>query len=381
MGPDDRKKPDSVPAPDGDWTKEQPAKGRSFDFDAFLGARELEDRLTDALDGKDAPAGGSQRAPANAPRRSGPDRGRHEAPGPEPEPEPGPEPEPEFPGDPPTQRFSSENDPPMQSFTKEGGTMPPRQNQPRPGQQPPRKNQPPRPQRPANEPPPRPKVIVAEPTPRVVVTPESHYPDAGQERKGLGKGMKMLIALLLSLAVVLAVVVLASTLLTGNGNAPAAGPTPRPTDYLFGDMPTQPPVDPTDVPPATEPPVTATPIPTPPPVTYHTVSVTAGPGGSVSPNGMVEVEDGGSATFTITPDWGYTLGQLLIDGSNVSVTDSYTFSDVRQDHTIYAVFQQAPPTEPPATDVPAPTDMPVIPEIPIVPEEPDMPDVPPAVEG
>ena len=103
------------------------------------------------------------------------------------------------------------------------------------------------------------------------------------------------------------------------------------------------------------------------------------------------MEEGGSVTFTITPYDGYSLGQLLIDGANVSVTGSYTFSDVRQDHTIYAVFQVLPATEPPITDPPvteppAPTDAPaVIPEpditdVPTAPEIPQEPDAPPVIE-
>lgn len=384
MDMDDRNKFDnenepSGPKSGGEWTKERTDKARPFDFDAFLGEKSLEDRVSDALDGKDRPEG---KPGAGA-------RGRHEAPGPDPEPEPGPaaqpeekpeaESEPAYPGGPPIDRF-----------TRDGVSAPERQRpqQPsRPQAQPARPDagQPVRPKRPAGpEPPPRPKVVVAEPAPRVVVTPERRYVDDEPSKKGMGKTGKVLVALLITLAVVLAAAVAAVKLLPGITKDPDA-PAPSPTDYLFGGLPTRAPSVPTAPPAPTAPPVTDPPMPTPAPVVYHTISVTAGTGGSVSPNGAVDVEEGGSVTFSILPDAGYELGQLLIDGANVSVTGSYTFTDVRQDHTLYAVFQQLVPTVPPATEPPVVTDPPVIPEQPDVPVAPDQPeqqpDLPPAVEG
>ena len=99
----------------------------------------------------------------------------------------------------------------------------------------------------------------------------------------------------------------------------------------------------------------------------HTISVTAGKGGAVSPKGQVSVTDGESMTFTITPDEGYEIREVKVDGTSVGAVESYTFTNVTGDHTIYAVFQvkaeptptpaETPtpeqPTEPPATDAPA----------------------------
>ena len=368
MEPNDQNRPGEN---GGEWKKEQPGGGRPFDFDAFLGPESLEDQVTDALDGKDLldeEAYGSY-PPGYIPRRGGAgDRGRHEA--------PEPEPEPEFPGDPPTQRFTVEDAP---------ETLEP----------PPAREEPPaRPNLNRSEPPPRPKVVVAQPTPRVVITPEQNYSEPKPEKKGMGKALKFLIALLLTAAVVLAVAAVAAIFLPGIGGEKE--PAPSPTDYLFGGLPTRAPMAPTVPVVPTAPPVTPEPAPTPPPAVYHAITVTAGSGGSVSPSGIVDVQEGESVTFSIMPEAGYNLGQLLIDGASVPVTSAYTFSDVRQDHTLYAVFQALPEaTEPPpvvtdpppATDVPVVPDVPVIPDIPVVsdtpvtPEEPAVPDVPPAAEG
>ena len=80
------------------------------------------------------------------------------------------------------------------------------------------------------------------------------------------------------------------------------------------------------------------------------VSAIAGRGGSISPAGAVEVADGGSVTFTITPDEGFAVAQLLVDGEAVEASGSYTFSALASDHTIYVTFL---PSEPPAEEPPA----------------------------
>ena len=89
----------------------------------------------------------------------------------------------------------------------------------------------------------------------------------------------------------------------------------------------------------------------PEPDTEHDISVTAGKGGSVDPKGLVTVADGGSITFTITPDEGYELVELKIDGVNVGVVESYTFNDVTEDHSLYAVFRILPEQPSPSPEV------------------------------
>ena len=73
----------------------------------------------------------------------------------------------------------------------------------------------------------------------------------------------------------------------------------------------------------------------------HTVTVTSTDGGTISPSGSVEVEDGGSISFNIRPDGGYRLDFLEVDGKQVaSGVGSYTLSDVRSDMKVHAVFKR-----------------------------------------
>ncbi len=51
--------------------------------------------------------------------------------------------------------------------------------------------------------------------------------------------------------------------------------------------------------------------------------------------------DGGDRTFTITPDDGYVISDVRIDGQSVGAVGSYTFENVRTAHTIEADFVKA----------------------------------------
>ena len=50
-------------------------------------------------------------------------------------------------------------------------------------------------------------------------------------------------------------------------------------------------------------------------VSAYTITASAGSGGSISPSGEVSVNHGGSQTFAITPDAGYHVADVLVDGS------------------------------------------------------------------
>ena len=76
------------------------------------------------------------------------------------------------------------------------------------------------------------------------------------------------------------------------------------------------------------------------PVTGYTITATAGANGSISPSGAVRVAAGGSQTFTISPSSGYVIDTLKVDGLEVTATTSYTFSDVKANHTIEVTFKQ-----------------------------------------
>ena len=74
---------------------------------------------------------------------------------------------------------------------------------------------------------------------------------------------------------------------------------------------------------------------------YYTIKATAGGGGSISPSGNVSVREGRDQIFTITPDKGYAVSNVKIDGKSLGAVKSYTFENVSRTHTIEVVFMKA----------------------------------------
>lgn len=74
---------------------------------------------------------------------------------------------------------------------------------------------------------------------------------------------------------------------------------------------------------------------------YYTIKATAGAGGSISPSGNVSVREGRYQAFTITPDKGYAVANVKIDGKSIGAVKSYTFEYVKKSHTIEVVFMKA----------------------------------------
>ena len=73
----------------------------------------------------------------------------------------------------------------------------------------------------------------------------------------------------------------------------------------------------------------------------YTIKATAGAGGSISPSGNVSVREGRDQTFTITPDKGYAVANVKIDGKSIGAAKSYTFENVSRTHTIEVIFMKA----------------------------------------
>jgi len=67
-------------------------------------------------------------------------------------------------------------------------------------------------------------------------------------------------------------------------------------------------------------------------------SVEGNIGGTISPKGMVPVEEGKDITFTMSPNEGYFIEYVLVDGANVGTKATYTFSNVTTDHGIIVKF-------------------------------------------
>jgi hypothetical protein len=72
--------------------------------------------------------------------------------------------------------------------------------------------------------------------------------------------------------------------------------------------------------------------------TSFTITASASSGGSISPSGGVVVNKGANQTFTITPNAGFSVSSVTVDGANQGAITSYTFSNVQANHTISAAF-------------------------------------------
>lgn len=73
-------------------------------------------------------------------------------------------------------------------------------------------------------------------------------------------------------------------------------------------------------------------------VESRTVTASASTGGSIDPAGEVAVNNGDSQTFTITPDAGYTIGDILVNGASVGNVSPYDLTNVRSDTTVEVLF-------------------------------------------
>ncbi|WP_165062302.1 hypothetical protein [Adlercreutzia sp. ZJ154] len=79
---------------------------------------------------------------------------------------------------------------------------------------------------------------------------------------------------------------------------------------------------------------------TPPIVKHHITASVNGAHGNVAPSGMVEIADGASLTFSFMPESSnYTVADVVVDGASVGAPASYTFTDVKADHTLVVSFK------------------------------------------
>ena len=68
------------------------------------------------------------------------------------------------------------------------------------------------------------------------------------------------------------------------------------------------------------------------------INASAGNGGVIAPSGQLEVVPNETITFTITASPGYTIQNIVVDGENQEVSDSFTFTNISGNHTITASF-------------------------------------------
>jgi hypothetical protein len=81
-------------------------------------------------------------------------------------------------------------------------------------------------------------------------------------------------------------------------------------------------------------------------VDMFTITATADSGGTITPSGAVAVAYGGSKQFSFSPNAGFKLVSLFVDGIHEDSTTSYTFENVKANHSIAAHFEvlNHPPT-------------------------------------
>lgn len=77
----------------------------------------------------------------------------------------------------------------------------------------------------------------------------------------------------------------------------------------------------------------------------YTITASAGNGGTISNVGSTSVNCGDDITYTITPDEGYMISDIEVDGQSVGSESSYSFTNVTSDHTISATFEIIPAGE------------------------------------
>ena len=73
--------------------------------------------------------------------------------------------------------------------------------------------------------------------------------------------------------------------------------------------------------------------------TQFTITATAGEGGKIAPEDTTTVYKGTSKVFTITPDKGYHIESITVDGENVeTIATEYAFEGIVANHTIEVTF-------------------------------------------
>ena len=85
------------------------------------------------------------------------------------------------------------------------------------------------------------------------------------------------------------------------------------------------------------------------------ITATADEHGKIAPAaGTITVPKGESKTFTITPDSGYRIKDVLVDGKSVGAVSTYTFENVVDNHTIHATFarKHTPTPSTPTVEIP-----------------------------
>ena len=80
------------------------------------------------------------------------------------------------------------------------------------------------------------------------------------------------------------------------------------------------------------------------------ITASATEGGEITPAGTTKVKYSKDQIYTITPNEGYMIEDVIVDGVSIGAVEVYNFDNVRKAHTITAIFTEIP-WENPFTDV------------------------------
>jgi len=73
-------------------------------------------------------------------------------------------------------------------------------------------------------------------------------------------------------------------------------------------------------------------------ITGWTVAASAGANGSIAPSGTIPVADGSTPSFAITPNTGFHVQDVLVNGSSVGAVTNFNFPPIHANQTIAASF-------------------------------------------
>lgn len=92
--------------------------------------------------------------------------------------------------------------------------------------------------------------------------------------------------------------------------------------------------------------------------TTYTITVTQSANGTISPASGANISQGSDLAFTITPDSGFRIADVLVDGASVGAASSYSFTNIISNHSITATFEETSATQSP-TATRSPSDDPL----------------------
>ncbi len=73
-----------------------------------------------------------------------------------------------------------------------------------------------------------------------------------------------------------------------------------------------------------------------------TITATAGPNGTINPQGTITVDYGSTKTFYINADPGYRIADVKVDGDSKGSTNTLTIANIKENHTVEASFEPLP---------------------------------------